>query len=358
MTPRGTTLRRYLLREALAVCGMALTVLVAIMLALFLAELMADVADGEVFAGAVFELLLLRIPEALVTAAPLALVVGLLMSFGELAQGEEFSVMRTAGMQPAAMFGTVLLLAVIWAAAVLGVSGWAVPAANQRAAALAERAADKLLLAGIRPGRFESFGGGLTVHADRVLAASRRLEGVFVHFTNAGRSEVISARTGTLFEHPETGRQILSLRDGVHLGHARSAGGLPFRRVEFERNDIELPVGRAAGGAAPSRTAGMLELAGAGDRTSRIELLQRLTPFVTSLVLVVFALPVTLVGGRGSRFAIVLVAVAVYLAYSNAANLVLVRAAANNGSPGIVWLVHLAALTAALAIVISWWRRW
>ncbi|MDT8448624.1 MAG: LptF/LptG family permease [Wenzhouxiangellaceae bacterium] len=357
MTAHGTTLRRYLLREALVACGMTLMVLVAIMLALFLAELMGDVADGEVFAGTVLELLVLRIPEALVTAAPLALVVGLLMSFGELAQGEEFSVMRTAGMQPGAMLGTVLLLAVVWAVAVLGLSGWAVPAANQRAAALTERAADELLLAGVRPGRFESF-GGLTVHAERVNAASRRLEGVFVHFTNAGRAEVITARTGTLLEHPETGRQILSLRDGVHLGHSRSADGMPFRRVEFERNDIELPVGRVAAGAGPSRAAGMLELAAAGDRASRIELLQRLTPFVISLVLVVFALPVTLVGGRGSRFAIALVAVAVYLAYSNTASLVLVRAAADNGPPGMVWLVHLAALTAALAIVVSWWRRW
>lgn len=360
MTSHGATLRRYLRRETFVVCGMALAVLAAIMLALFLAELMGDVADGEVFAATVLELLALRIPEAVVMAAPLALVVGLLMGFGELAQAGEFIVMRAAGLRPQVMLMVVAMLALLWSVAVLIVSGWGMPVANERSAALAEHSADELLLAGIRPGRFESFGAGrLTIYARKVDARERRLEGVFVHFASPDRTEVISARHGVLFEHPETGRQVLSLRDGTHLGHALVPEGRPFRHLRFARNDIELPVGQGAGEDEPARTMNLPELAGAvNQRALRIELLERLVPAIASLVLAVFALPVTLVSSRGSRFGIVLVAVAIYLVYTNTANVVLVRAAAGSVAPELVWLVHLAALITALATLLMWWRRW
>lgn len=359
LTRNRCKLAGYIRRESLGVCLMALAVLMAISLALFLAEMLGDLADGELLLSTLVELLLLRLPEALLLTAPLALVVGLLMSLGELAQGEEFSVMRSAGLAPARLLRVVLALAVIWAVGLLLVSGWVAPWAEQRSARIAERMADDLLLASIRPGQFQTLAGGkLTVYVRAADLEAGRLEGLFVHFTNGEQVEVIAAESGRLFQRPGTGERVLSLRDGVHLGHALAAGGLPMRRIAFQRNDIQLPLAVDESPDDASRRRSLPALLGDSSSAAGLELQRRLMPSITCAILALFVLPITLSGSRGSRFGTVLVAVVVYLVYSNTANLMLVRASPGSGAwPGI-WPLHVAALLLATVPVVSWWRRW
>jgi len=357
LTQRRYKLVGYIRREVLGVCVMTLVVLMAISLVLFLAEMLGDLADGQLLLSTLAELLLLRLPEALLLTAPLALVVGLLMSLGELAQGEEFSVMRSAGLAPARLLRVVLALALMWAAGLLLVSGWVAPWAEQRSALIAERMADDLLLAGIRPGQFQTLGGGkLTVYVRAADLEAGRLEGLFVHFTNADEVEVIAAESGRLLQRPVTGERVLSLRDGVHLGHVAEAGGLPMRRIAFERNDIQLPLAADRPLEDPSRRRSLPQLMVDPSPGAAIEVQRRLMPPIICAVLALFVLPITLSGARGRRFGTVLGAVAVYLVYSNVANLVLARAGPG-AWPGI-WPLH--ALVALLAVIplASWWRRW
>ena len=349
----------YVHRQALAVCLMTLAVLMAISLVLFLAEMLSDLADGELLLSTLVELLLLRLPEALLLTAPLALVVGLLMSLGELAQGEEFSVMRSAGLAPARLFRVVFALALMWAAGLLLVGGWVAPWAEQRSSRIAERMADDLLFASIRPGQFQTLGGGsLTVYVRDADLETGRLQGLFVHFTNDDQVEVIAAESGRLFQRPESGDRVLSLRDGVHLGHAVQAGGLPMRRIAFQRNDIQLPLAVNESSADAYRSRFLPALLSDSSSSSRLELQRRLMPSIICAVLALFVLPITLSGARGTRFGTVLVAVVVYLVYSNTANLILVRAVPGEGAwPGI-WPLHALVLLLAMVPVASWWRRW
>ena len=359
VTQRRYKLAGYIRREALGVCLMTLAVLMAISLALFLAEMLGDLADGELLLSTLAELLLLRLPEAVLLTAPLALVVGLLMSLGELAQGEEFSVMRSAGLAPGRLLRVVLALAAMWAAGLLLVSGWVAPWAEQRSARIAERMADDLLLASIRPGQFQTLGGGkLTVYVRAADLEAGRLEGLFVHFINDDQVEVIAAESGQIFQRPGAGERVLSLSDGVHLGHAAASAGLPMRRIAFERNDIELPLAGQASPDDPTRRRFLPGLLVDSSSAARLELQRRLMPSIVCAVLALFVLPITLSGARGRRFGIVLVAVAVYLVYSNTANLMLVRAPPGSGAWPGVWLVHAAVLLLAVFPVASWWRRW
>lgn len=348
----------YIRRHSLGVSLMTLAVLMAISLTLFLAEMLGDLADGELLLSALTELLLLRLPEALLLTAPLALVVGLLMSLGELAQGEEFSVMRSAGLAPAKLFRVLLALALMWAAGLLLVSGWVAPWAEQRSARVAERMADDLLLASIRPGQFQTLGGSLTVYVGAADPEAGDLEGLFVHFANDDQVEVVAAAGGRILQHPQTGQRVLSLSDGVHLGHTTQAGGLPMRRIAFQRNDIQLPV---AGGQPSVDSAGrrfLPDLLSDSSSTARLELQRRLVSPIICVVLALFVLPITLSGARGRRFGTVLVAVVVYLVYSNTANLMLVRAAPGPDAwPGI-WPLHAVAGLLAIVPVVYWWRRW
>jgi len=359
VTRRAYQLDRYITREAFAVCMMTLAVLTAISLLLFLAELLGDLADGEVLVSTLVELLLLRLPEAVLLVAPLALVIGLLMSLGELAEGEEFSVMRSAGLKPGRMLKVVMALALAWSVGLLLVSGWIAPWAEQRSAAIAERMADDLLLASIQPGQFQALAGGrLTVYVRSADLDSGRLHGLFVHFFRDDQVEVIAAASGRLYRLADSGKRVLSLRDGVHLGHRNGAGGLPMRRIEFERNDIQLPITAGRSPEEPARRSVLPNLLSDGSAAAGLELRRRLVPSIISIVLAFFALPVTLTGRRGKRFGVVVAAIVIYLAYSNTANLMLARGAADAvGWPGI-WLLHALALALAMVPLAIWWRRW
>jgi len=335
---------------------MTLAVLMSISLVLFFAELLGDLADGKLLVSTLVELLLLRLPEAFVLVAPLALVIGLLMGLGELAQGEEFSVMRSAGLTPRRLLQNVLGLAFAWACVLLFVVGWIAPWAEQRSAAIAERMADDLLLASIRPGQFQTLAGGrLTIYVREADLDAGQLAGVFVHLSQPDQIEVVSASSGRLHTRAN-GQRVLSLHDGVHIGHEAGSKGLPMRRIEFERNDIQLPLGNRREADAPERRRYLPALLVDPEQSARVELERRLVSPIVSLVLALFALPITLSSARGKRFGIVLMAVVAYLVYTNTANLVLLRSDPGRW-PGI-WTLHAAVLAAGLAATTSWWRRW
>jgi LPS export ABC transporter permease LptF len=352
----GSTIARYLHRQALGASALTLAVLIAISLVLFLGELLGDVAEGRALMSTLLELLALRVPEAVLLTAPLALAVGLLMSFGELAQGEEFSVLRAAGVRPARVLRVVLAITAIWAAGLVVVGGWIAPWAEQRSTAIAERMADELLLAGLQPGQFRTMAGGrMSVYARDVDSDAQRLEGVFVHFDAGARIETVTARSGRLYTHPDTGRRVLALHDGMHIGHADRPGALPMRRIEFARNDLELPMLGGAPSRDPLAALDPLALIAGDAAGAALELERRAAPALSCLVLALLVLPVTLSGSRGRRFGSVLLVVVFYLVYTNTANLVLARL--EPGGTGL-WPVHFAALAVALAPLAWWWRRW
>jgi len=354
----GVLLTRHFRRQTLAVCAMTLAVLVAVSLLLFLAEALGEVADGRLLASTLFESLLLRLPEAVLLAAPLALVVGTLMAFGDLAQTHEFEIARTSGAGAGMLLRAAFGLALLWALALALLAGWVAPWGQQRQAALAERMTDDLLLAGIRPGQFQTLAGGrITVYAGAIAPEAGRLDKVFVQFRNGDELETVAARNGRLVADEASGQRFLVLEHGEHLGHRDDADGLPLRRIAFAANRIELPLA-ASVSPAPDRTHLTLpKLAAEGTAAGFSELVDRLTPALICLVMAGFALPATLSSARGRRFGVVLAAVAAYLVYSNAATLI-----AAGPDPGAV-LVRLAALHGAMALIAGivawrWWRRW
>jgi len=348
----------YLRRQSLAVSMMALAVLVAVSTLLFLAELLGDVADGELLATTLPEMLLLRLPEALLLAGPLALLIGLLMAFGELAQGEEFTILRSSGFRPLDLLSVILQLAAIWAGLMLFVSGWAAPWSEQRQADLIERAADDLLVASIRPGQFQTLGGGrLTLYVQRADFDAGRFEGLFVQFLNGDRVEVVAAESGRLIRDPKTGRRMLALDNGVHVGHQVSGALLPMRRIDFGRNEIELPLGDVPEPGDRLRRMNLTELFNSKSAPMRAALHERLVPAWIVLLLAPLVLPVTLSGRRGRRFGIAVVAMAAYLLYSNTANVLLAQVTRGLDLLALFGLHGLAALL-AVAITWGWWRRW
>lgn len=355
------TLTRYLFRQGLAASLMTLAVLVAITLALFLAEMLGDLGQAWLPGSGLVQVLLLRLPEAVVLTAPLALLIGTMMSLSELAVSEEVSVMRAAGVRPNLLGGVLAGLAAIWMIGLTLLVGWVQPWSEDRSTRLAETMAEDWLIRSIQPGRFASLGiDGLTLYVRDVDAGQRSFSGVFLHHSGNGRIEVIAAREGRILSTGDGGR-MLELLDGVHVGHTAEAPGLPLRRVAFARNSIDLPASSAASEESAVASMGMDELLGNSGAAVQLEWARRISMPLMCAAMIGFVFPVALSGGRARRMAPVLFAIGVYLAYSNLVQLLLGRAAVAE-RPGdalaAVAGLHALVLFVGLLQFLRWWRRW
>ncbi len=347
-------LQRYLLRESLMASLLSLAVFLAVVSALFLAELLGEAAGTGLPLGGVALMLFLRLPEALLLVGPLALMTGLLLTLGRLHDMSEFVVMRSG----AAGFGRCLLpvglLALGWSAALLVVAGWVAPLALDRASDVMADAARQTLVAGVQPGQFERMDQGrLTVYVGSVDRSDGQVRDVFVHFDDPDDPEFLTAARGRLWSDPERGGRYLSLFDGQQTRHAPEPAGAGLRQIGFERNDIRLPEPVVSPGQDEELGLTLPELWPPATPAERREWHWRLAAPATALLLGLMAMPLAHRSPRQGRFSGVVVALLIYLVYSNAvhAGLVLIEQRDVLAGPGL-WPLHggLAVLTAVLVL--------
>lgn len=355
MTP--STLSRYLLRQCAGASLATLAVLLGVTLALFLAELLGQVADGEAASRTVFTLLALRIPDALQLVGPLALMLGILTTLAQSAAGGELGVMRAAGLTPARLVAPLIALALAWAVGMLGASAWLAPWTARASAELDARLAEEILLSGLRPGQFQTLGNGaLSVFVGAADPRTAELRDVFIHRPGPERVEVIRAERGELTVDEASGARLLTLYRGVHLTHAADGAGLPLRRVRFASNAFEVPVPRIEEGVESRRQQQALALLVSDESDeARREVHWRIAPAIASIVLAMLVVPAAVSSPRSGRFGVIVPALVLYLIYTNALNLVLGR---DDLDPSGAWIVHGAVAVIALGAVAWWRRRW
>ena len=353
-------LDRYVLRETTAISLMTLAVLVSITLALFLAELLGDVSQGQAASAQVFRLLALRIPEALLLIGPLALMLGLLMALGQLAQQHELGVFRASGLSPLRLMRPILMLAAPWALVLLVIAGWASPWAYQQTVEISRNLAEELLVGSVRPGQFTPIGGnGLSIYVERIDDQNATLENIFIYYPEPDGVEIVSARNGKLQFDADQARRVLTLYDGIHLRHAVD-DGLPMRRIAFAQNDFHLPSGSSQVTENPVAALSLPALAALSDPAAQREWHWRLAPAIAALLLVLLTLPVTLERPRGNRFGLVIVALVFYLLYSNAVHIGLAGLEASGRWAGLgLWPLHASVLVLLLLLFwLRWYRQW
>lgn len=353
-------LHRLILREALLASLMSLAILLGVVSALFLAELLGEAAQGRLPGGLVFLMLLLRLPDALMMVGPLALLTGLLLALGRMHEHSEMTVMRGAGAGFWSCFAPVLVLAGLWAGGLLIVAGWVTPHALERSSELSAMAARQTVLGGLQPGQFERFDSGrLTVFVGALDADAGELVELFIHHADPERPEVVTAASGRLWIDPADGSRYLSLVDGQQIQHGLDPAATPLRDLEFARNDIRLPSLEEVELFAPEALAPLPALWPPASATERRELQWRLAPALAALVLGALAVPLAYRSPRQGRWGSLVLALTLYLIYSNAiqAGLVLMENRATLAGPGL-WPLHglLAAVTAVLCLMRA--RRW
>jgi lipopolysaccharide export system permease protein len=352
-------LHRYLLREAFVASTLTLLVLLGVISSLFLAELLAEAAQGELPGGRVLLVLLLRMPEAIMMIAPLALMTGILLALGRVHEQSEMTIVRAAGMGFNRCFSALALLIGGWAVGLLWVAGWLAPMAVERTGAVMMEAARQAVVGGLQSGRFERFDSDrLTVYVGQVDAANGDLREVLIHLDDPEEPEMLSAASGQIWIDEQDGSRYLSLIEGYQIRHGSDPATGSLTEMRFARNDIRLPPPdiETTANEMAARLPALLPL---DTPAQRREWQWRLAPMMAALVLGLLAIPLSYRAPRQGRWGSVVLALALYLVYSNAiqAGLVVMERADSNSGPGL-WPIHAALLFAAGLLWFRHQQRW
>ncbi len=343
-----TRISRYVVAEVgwswLAVTVVLLVVLLTNRLIRFL----ADAASGDIPANLLFALLGLKALANLGTVLPASFFLAIVMGMGRLYRDSEMAALAACGVGPRELCRALLLLAVPLALLVGYLSLVFGPWAEGTAQRIVAQAQQSNRLQGVRPGRFLDLGTGSAVAYVASIDAEGIMHGIFARAEQDGQPVLIAAERARREVDPKTGERFLVLLDG------RRYQGIPGQRVwrvvRFGQHGLGL------GGSGPVQFSAARDaltswqLWHSDNRAAWAQLQWRLSMPLVTLVLTLFALPLSKSAPREGRYAKLLFAVLIYVLYFN-----LLKVAQGLLSQGHypvslgLWWVHALMLGAALA---------
>lgn len=287
-----------------------------------LTRLLSVFSRTDAPAKLLWQMLVCLLPEYLGLAIPLALAVGILLAFRQLALASEFDILCAAGLGLARLLRTSYAYAVGCGAAMLLIVGVIEPLAAYRFDSLGYTLDSGAAGIAIKVGEFTRLGDRLTVRVDRA-AAGGSLENVFVRSEDDhGQTIAASAQFGRLVRSSGSGGFVLHLERGQLIQKspefqtpralAFAVYDLPltvpsagrFRIRGSRTSELTLPelLRRSNGGASSdgARHSAVVELNG---RLAQVAL-----ALVLPLLAVAFAIPPK---GSGSAVGVIVVTVAI-----------------------------------------------
>ena len=353
--------RQSLLREFGASALGVFVVLLAITLTTQFIRYLGQAASGVLVVDAVLALLGFSALNHLPVLLSITLFVSVLMTLTRSYRDSEMIVWFSSGVsllrwvRPVLAFSLPMVLTI--ALLSLFLSPWAVRLAQEFKVQLDSR--DDV--SGVAPGVFRE-----SKHAERVFFVEQvdgdasQIANVFVRSVQHQREGIMVAKTG-FQETAENGDRFIVLLNGNR--YEGTPGAADFRITRFERYAIRIEAFEAKREEPTAKMQNTLELIRAPTRAGMGELTWRVGLPVSALILSLLAIPLAFVNPRGGRSVNLILALLIYVVYSNCMSMLQAwvtqgRIGIGTGLVGVhlVMLLALAALFYRRLAVYPFWR--
>lgn len=353
-------LDRYIFREIAQSWLSVTAVLLFILLTNQFARVLGDVAKDKLPKDAVFQLIGLTALQYLTLLVPIALFLAVLLGLGRLYRDSELPAMMACRVGPAGIYRPLMWLLAPLAAGVAWLAMDVAPdalVAVERIGIEARRQAD---LSSIEPGRFTSAGSdGAIVYAETVPGPGR-VGNVFLQRRDeSGRVEVVVAERGEQQDSTDPDTRFFVLFDGRRY---EGVPGTPnFRIMEFGEHGIPYRLPSVEEPVPEPEVMSTIDLLTPATLAEAAELHWRIGVPVSTVILAIFAVPLSRSQPRQGRYGRIAVGLLVFIIYFNM--LSAGKAWLEQGSvpPALgLWWAHALMLVLAiglLAVQNGWLRR-
>jgi lipopolysaccharide export system permease protein len=357
----GMIFRTSLLRELATSAAATFLVLLGISVTTQLVRLLGQAAGGQITSTGVVALLGFTLVGYLPILLSLTLFIAVLMTLTRSYRDSEMVVWFSCGqgltrwISPVLSFAAPLLLTIALLSLIL--SPWAVEKAEEFRRQMDSR--DDV--AQVTPGVFhESRRADRVYLVEEVAGQSNLVANVFVSSTQDGKLGVMVARTG-FQETAANGDRFLVLQNGRR--YEGEPGSPEYKVFEFERYAMRIESADAADRAPTTKTMTTLELLRDPTPRNLGELSWRVGLPASAMVLCLLAIPLSFVNPRAGRSMNIVVAILIYMIYSNLLS-IMQGAIAQGRIPVFagMWTVHAGMLAILLLLfyrrlsVFSVWR--
>ncbi|SDN47413.1 LPS export ABC transporter permease LptF [Vreelandella arcis] len=308
---------RYLTREVLLTMSAVAGILLLVIMGSRFIRYFSDAAEGDFPVNILGTLMLYHLPGFMELILPLAFFLGILLAYGQLYMNSEITVMVACGMSPTRLLKVTLLPASAVAVLVGVCSLWLTPAGALKTAAILEDQRSRLDVSVLAPGRFQEFGGGRTAYISG-FNDDGEMQDVLVHEQRQPGDEgaynfVTRAKTGYQETRMDTGSRFLVLNDGERYGV--TPGRRNAERLTFERYTLRLGLSRDRQELDSLEYTTTAALWRDGNDRAQAQWQWRAGLPLMVFVLAIMAQPLSRVNPRQGRFAKLLPAVFLYVAY-------------------------------------------
>ncbi|NMM38966.1 MAG: LPS export ABC transporter permease LptF [Glaciimonas sp.] len=345
--------QRALQRELVSTAGAVFTTLFTITITVMLIRILGQAAGGTVASADVVQLIsfsaLNYLPIILILTGFIAvqLVVSRWYRDSEMVVWFASGLSLTRWIRPILGFGVpiILLTAVL--------SFMVTPWANRQSAEFRERFEKREDISRVSPGKFqESASANRIFFVEGLSGDLSHVQNVFVNTIKDGRNSVVVAKEGTI-EIDDRGDKFLVMRKG------RRYEGVPsmpdFRLMEFERYSVLVTANtQAVVGDKTARSLPINALLADRSATNMGEVLWRISLPVMGALLMLLAVPLSFVNPRAGRSANLIIALLLFVTYSNMVSFFQALVVQSKLPFGIAWWpIHLIALL-LIAVLFSW----
>jgi len=345
--------QRALRRDLLNTAGAVFTTLLTITITIMLIRILGQAAGGKVASSDVIALIGFSALNYLPVILNLTGFVSVLLVVTRCYQDSEMVVWFASGLSLARWIPPVLVFSLPIFAMTTLLSFYLTPWANQRSAEYKERYANRQDIARVSPGRFqESSSANRVFFVEGISGDTTRVRNVFVSSQVKGKTSVVVAKEGTMeFDH--NGDKFLVLHQG------RRYDGVPtqpdFQLMEFDRYGLLVSSkSQASVGDTSARALTTHRLIVNRSNFNDAELLWRIALPLMGVLLMLLAIPLGFVNPRGGRSANLLVALFLFVFYSNMMSVSQSAVVQNKATLMMAWWpVHLVALL-VVAVFFLW----
>jgi lipopolysaccharide export system permease protein len=312
--------RRSLVRELTATAVGLFLVLLAFVFTNLVLRLLARAAGGSVPPDGILALLGFNALFYFNILLSVALFLTVLLTLSRWYRDSEMIVWFTSGQSLTACLRPILLFAAPFLVAILALSLFLSPWAEQRKIEFERQLESREDISFVTPGLFREFSrANLVVFVESINPITNTVQNVFLHSVEDKQDATTVAARGKLEDMPN-GDRFIVLENGRR--YQGTPGSADYRVVEFERLGRRIEPNEIRALPTSSKAIPTAVLVASDGRVEKAELFWRLSVPISAFVLTLLAMPLAYVNPRVGRSFNLVAATFLYMLYSNCLNIV------------------------------------